>query len=78
MGNVSKRWVEDLSQFNEGFVKIYDGNSYIGYFLELDIDYPKQLYNLHKDLPFLPERKKVEKVEKPIRCIEDKENMLFT
>ena len=78
MGNVSKRWVEDLSQFNEGFVKIYDGNSYIGYFLELDIDYPKELYNLHKDLLFLPERKKVEKVEKPICCIEDKENMLFT
>ena len=26
------------------------------------IDYPKELLNLHKDLPFLPERKKVEKV----------------
>ena len=60
------RWVEDLSQFNEDFIKKYDENIYVGYFLEVDIDYPKELFNLHKDLPFLPERKKVEKVEKLI------------
>ena len=35
------KWVEDLSQFNESFIKNYDENSYIGYFLEVDIDYPK-------------------------------------
>ena len=31
------------------------------------------MFNLHKDLPFLPERKKVNKVEKLICSIEDKE-----
>ena len=67
------KWVEDLSQFNEDFIKKYDENSYIGYFLEVDIDYPKELFNFHKDLPFLPERKKVEKVEKLTCCIEDRE-----
>ena len=41
----------------------------IGYFLEVDLDYPK---NLHKDLPFLPEKNK--KVGKLICSIEDKEN----
>ena len=58
------KWVEDLSRFNEDLIKKYDENSYIVYFFKVDIDYPKELYNLQKDLPFLPERKKVEKVEK--------------
>ena len=72
------RWVEDLSQFNEDFIKKYDENSYIGYFLEVDIDYPKELYNLHKDLPFVPERKKVEKFEKFICSIEDKKKICYS
>ena len=52
------KWVEKLSRFNEIFIKNYNENSDIGYFLEVDIDYPEKLFNLHKDLPFLPERKK--------------------
>ena len=71
------KWVEDLSQFNEDFIKKYDENSYIGYFLEVDVEYPKELFNFHKDLPFLPERKKVEKVEKLICSIEDKEKYVI-
>ena len=49
---------EDLSKFNEDFIKNYDENSIKGYFLGVDIDYLKKLFNLHKDLPFLPESKK--------------------
>ena len=45
----------------------------MGYFLEVHIDYQKELFNFHKDLPFLPKRKRVEKVEKLICSIEDKE-----
>ena len=68
------KWVKQkTSKFNQEFLKKYDENSNIGYFREVDIEYPKMLFNSHKDLPFLPERKKVKKVEKLIFSIEDKE-----
>ena len=50
----SFKWVEKLSKFNERFIKSYNKNSDIGYFLEVNVEYPKELFNLHKDLPFLP------------------------
>ena len=69
------KWVEKsrLSRFNEIFIKNYDENCDKGYFFDVDVDYPKKLSNLHKDLPFLPERKKVNQVEKLICNREDKE-----
>ena len=67
------KWVKDLSKFDEDFIKKYDENSNTGYFLEVDVEYLKTFFNSHKNLPFLPEIKKVEKVEKLICCIEDKE-----
>ena len=49
----------------------------MGYFLEVDIDYPKELFNFPKYLPFVPERKKVGKAEKLICSIEDKEKYII-
>ena len=37
----------------------------------MDIEYPKQLWNKHKDLPFLPNREKVNEIEKLVTSIED-------
>ena len=70
----SFKWVEKskLSRFNERFIKNYYENSDIRYFFEVDVDYPKRLFNLLTDLPFLSERKKVNKCEKFICSIEDK------
>ena len=50
-------WVEESSQFNEDFIKDYDENSDDGYFLEVDVEYSKNLFSLRNDLPFLSERK---------------------
>ena len=55
------KWVEKLSKFNGRFIKSYNENSDKGYFIEVDAEYLKYLLNSHKDLPFLPERKKIEK-----------------
>ena len=70
-------WAEDLSIFTESFIKDYDENSDTWYFLEVDIKYPKELFNKHKDLPFLPERMKINKCSKLVCTLYDKEHMLF-
>ena len=71
------KWVKNLSRFNEIFIKNYDENSNTGYFLEVVIDCLKKLFDLHKDSPFLPESKKVNKVEKLICSVEDKEKYVM-
>ena len=48
-----------------------------GYFFEVDVDYPKELFDLHKDLPFLPEIKKVNKLKKLICGIEGKKKYVI-
>ena len=55
------KWVEKLSRFNERFIKNYNENSDIGYFIKGEVDYPKEIFNIDKDLPFLLEIKKVNK-----------------
>ena len=72
------KWVEDLSQFNEDFIKNYDENSNKGYLLEVDVEYLKKLFNLRKDLSFLPKKEKINKYQKLVSNIKKtKRNMLF-
>ena len=69
-------WVgkDDLSKFNDSFIKNYNENSDKGYILEVDVEYTKNLHKLHSDLLFLLERKKIKKFKKLICTIEDKES----
>ena len=41
-------------------------------FLKLMFDTPQKIYDLHNDLPFLPERKKLEKAKKLVTNFHDK------
>ena len=38
-------WVNNLSKFDERFIKNYDENSDKGYFLEVNVEHPKNLFN---------------------------------
>ena len=50
-----------LSVIDEDFIKNYDEDSNVGYFIKADIEYPKELHTMHSDLPFLPEKMEVNK-----------------
>ena len=65
-------YIEDTSQFNEYFTKIYNEETDKGYFLEVDVQYTEKLHELHNDLPFLLERLNIEKVEKLVANLHDK------
>ena len=73
-------WIEETSQFNEDFIKNYNEESDEGYFLDVYVEYPGKLHELHNDLPFLPERNKIKKVEKLDTNLYDKNkyDMSFT
>ena len=71
-------WYNDyLSDFSEEFIRNYDENSDVGYFIDVDVEYSKKLWSSHKELPFLPERRKLEKVEKLVCSVEDKEKYVM-
>ena len=66
--------VKDVSKIDEDFIKNYDEDSDKGYILEVDVEYPKNLNELHSDFPFLPERMKVNKSNKLVSNLYDKNN----
>ena len=53
-------------------IKNYNEKSDEGYLLEVDTQYPEKLHELHDDLPFLPDKIKIEKFEKPEANLHDK------
>ena len=51
------KWLK-LDTFTVESIKNIDLCSEHGYLFEVDIKYPKELYKLHRDLPFLSESNK--------------------
>ena len=49
--------IEDTSSLNNDFIKNYKEESDQGYFLEVDVQYPEKLHELHNDLPTIFTRK---------------------
>ena len=68
----NSEWTKETSQFNESFVKNYNEESDEGCFIEVNVQNPKKLLNLHNHLPVLPERMKIEKVGKLVSNLHNK------
>ena len=70
------KWIEKdgISKFHEKFITKYDENSDKCYILEVDVEYPINIRMLHSDLPFLPDRMKINKCSKLCCTIQNKEN----
>ena len=56
-------WIKNTFQFNENFIKKCNKESDEECFLEADVQYLENLYECHNDLPFAPERMKIEKLQ---------------
>ena len=70
------RLMEDISKIDEDFVKVYNKNDHKGYILDVDVDYPNKLQNLHSDLPFLLERMVINNTKKLVCNLNDKKNYI--
>ena len=46
-------WLENIDRFD---AMLINEKSDIGYILEVDLEYPKELHELHNDYPLAPEK----------------------
>ena len=65
-----------LSIYTEQAIKMHDENNDYGLILEVDIEYSTLTRIKHKDLPFLPQWKKTNKV-KLVTTLDDKERYVI-
>ena len=75
--NVNEFMWHHLSDFNEEIIKNYNENSDVGYFLEVDLAYPKNYLIFIKTYHFYLREKKLGKVEKRVCSIEAKEKYVI-
>ena len=68
------KWMVDISGIDKNFVKSYNKNSSKGYILKVDVDYPRELQDLHRDFPFLPEKIVVNNTKKLICNLQNKKD----
>ena len=52
----------------------FNDRKHLSCFLEVDLEYPEDLHNLHNDYPLAPERIKIGNIEKLILNLNNKTN----
>ena len=72
------KWTKKLTRFNKDFIKNYDANSGKGYFLEVDVEYPKNFFNLHSIYHFYLKETKLKNARSLFLTYITKKTMLCT
>ena len=68
------KFKKNVQKFAEDFIKNCDGDSDKGDIFKVDVEDLKNLYDLHSDLPFLPERMKINKCSKLVCNLYDEKS----
>ena len=71
--NAEFNWV-DPDAYDEDMIKHYNDNDDYGAILEVDVEYPVMAKIRHQDLGFLPEKRKINGVNKLLTTLEDKDS----
>ncbi|XP_057308117.1 uncharacterized protein LOC130646004 [Hydractinia symbiolongicarpus] len=66
------KWVSNIEVIDEKKIEKLVSDNKHGYLLEVDVDYPKELHDKQNELPFLPERRMIYRVENLIPNLEHK------
>ena len=65
----------NVKDYDENLIKDCNENGKYGMIFEVDIEYPEKEALKHEDLASLPERRKINDVEKLITTLEDKKKI---
>ena len=71
------RWVKNVEAFTPKKIAKLTLKNEKGYLLEVDVDYPKELHDKHDELPFMPEKLKIHKVEKLVPNLHNKKKYVM-
>ena len=61
-------------KFCKIYLNVVNEDSNIGYFFEVEVHHPRELHDLHNNLPFLPGKIDIRKVEKFVTILCDKKS----
>ena len=70
--------LKNKSKFHEEFINNYNEGSNIGYSLEVDVQYPEKLHEVHVDFQFLSGRMEIGKIKQHLAKVYDKKKIFFT
>ena len=66
---VDFKWVENIDEIKQKLINI-KSNSSTGYTLEVDLEYPQELNDIHNDYPLAPEKINIPKQWLSKSCLE--------